>query len=325
MKKIILLSKLLSAVIGCCLLPAYLIAQIKIGDNLGNHKATKDLDINNQKILNAAGLALGANQFTNNSIQLELGATNKAILFNRVATLTSIQTPLDGMAVYNNADNKFYVRQGGSWVSFGIASDAVSSLTAANAGNTPNTKGISLSAVKGDITLTLQPANNSNPGIVTASTQTFGGDKTFSGNTSLNNTIISGIATFTSLTTSTNSNDLIAVIDATGMIKKSALLAGSINKLNIPVPTGTSALFKTDNIIITLTITVNGIKLDDGVVVNFSTNDLAAFSGLSIINALASADNTVKVSIADYRNPADPAYGPVAIDGKNLVVTYLHK
>ena len=77
--------------------------------------------------------------------------------------------------------------------------------------------------------------------------------------------------------------------------------------------------------IITITLTVNGIKQDDGVVVNFSTADLSAFNGLSILNAFAIADNTIKVSIADSRNPADPLYGAVAIDNKNLVVTYLHK
>jgi hypothetical protein len=312
-------------ILGVLVIQGHTNGQIKIGDNLGNHKAAKELDMNNQKIINAAGLIIGASAFSNNSIQLELTAGDKALLFNRVASLSAINTPIDGMAVYNSSDNKFYVRQGGSWISFTSTTDAVTSLTATNVGTAANSKGISLNASKGDVTVTLQPADNINPGIITAGAQTFGGDKTFAGNSTFANAAITGVASFTGLSISTNVNDVIAVIDATGTIKKSTLMAGSINKLNVPIPIGTSALFVSDNMIITITLTVNGIKQDDGVVVNFSTADLPAFNGLSIINALASADNTIKVSIADSRNPADPLYAAVAIDSKNLVVTYLHK
>ena len=312
-------------ILGVLVLQGRTLGQIKIGDNLGNHKAVKELDMNSQKIINAAGLIFGASTFTNNSIQLELTGADKALLLNRVASLSAINSPIDGMAVYNSSDNKFYVRQGGSWMSFTSATDAVTSLTVSNIGSAPNSKGISLNTSKGDVILTLQPADNTNPGIITTGAQTFGGDKIFAGNSSFANVAITGIASFTGLSVSNNVNDVVAVFDATGNIKKSSLLAGSINKLNVPIPIGTSALFVSDNMIITITLTVNGIKQDDGVVVNFSTADLSAFNGLSILNAFAIADNTIKVSIADSRNPADPLYGAVAIDNKNLVVTYLHK
>lgn len=300
-------------------------SQVKIGDNLGSHKAAKDLDMNSKKIINVDGAVIGAATLTNSSVQLELAGTNQAILFNRVSTLAAIVNPIDGMAVYNNADNKFYVRQGGAWVTFGVWGDIVLSLTASNVGNSPNGKGITLSSNKGDITITLQPADGTNPGVLTAGAQTIGGDKTLTGNTTLSNATVTGAFVLNGIGSSSSVNDVILVQDATGSVKKSALFAGSINKLNIAVPAGTSALFSSDNVMVTVTLTVTGIKQDDGVLVNFATVDEASFSGLTIVSAIASADNTVKVVIADIRNPQDPSYAPVSIDAKNLVITYLHK
>ena len=207
-------------ILGVLVLQGRTLGQIKIGDNLGNHKAVKELDMNSQKIINAAGLIFGASTFTNNSIQLELTGADKALLLNRVASLSAINSPIDGMAVYNSSDNKFYVRQGGSWMSFTSATDAVTSLTVSNIGSAPNSKGISLNTSKGDVILTLQPADNTNPGIITTGAQTFGGDKIFAGNSSFANVAITGIASFTGLSVSNNVNDVVAVFDATGNIKK---------------------------------------------------------------------------------------------------------
>jgi len=50
--------------------------------------------------------------------------------------------------------------------------------TIANVGGSPNSAGGTIAGT----TLTLQPANSSNPGVTTAGTQTFGGNKTFNGN-----------------------------------------------------------------------------------------------------------------------------------------------
>lgn len=300
-------------------------AQIKIGDNLGNHKATRTLDMNNQEIRNASGAVIGAATFTNTSVSFELAATDKAILFNRVAALTAINTPINGMAVFNNADSKFYVYQGGRWVTFGETGEFIKNLSAANVGNAPNATGITLSASQGDITITLQPADATNPGVLTAGAQVIGGDKSLTGATTLASLTVGGNVIFQGIGTSNNANDVVLVIDELGNVKKSTLLAGSINKLMVAVPVGSSALFTTDNVMVEITLSVPGIKLNDGVVVNILTADLAAFTGLSIMNAVASADNVVKVTIADIRNPADPSFAPVAIDAKNFVVTYLHK
>lgn len=65
-------------------------------------------------------------------------------------------------------------------------------------GSSPNTNGASFS---GQV-LTLQPANGSNPGVVTAGAQTLGGDKTFTG--ALVGTVLSLSSTATSGTTALN-------------------------------------------------------------------------------------------------------------------------
>lgn len=62
--------------------------------------------------------------------------------------------------------------------------DTISEVALAAAGSTPNTSGASISA---DQTLTLQPADGSNPGIVSTGTQTLAGNKTFSGSISASN------------------------------------------------------------------------------------------------------------------------------------------
>ena len=300
-------------------------AQVKIGDNLGTHKADKDLNMNQKKILNVDGVAIGSATLGNASVSLELAGNDKAILFNRVATLAAVVTPVDGMAVYNNQDNKFYVRQNGVWVTFGTMGDIVVSLTAASVGTTPNANGLVLSSNKGDITITLQPADENYPGVLTAVAQRIGGDKDFTGNTKLNNVTVTGAAILSCLTLSNNVNDVILVQDATGAVKKSALIAGSINKLLIDVPVGTSASFTEDNVMVTVTLTISGVKKDDGVVVNFLSDDQSSFTGLSIMSAIATADNTVKVIMSDIRNPQDPSFAPVAIDGKKLNVTFIRK
>lgn len=300
-------------------------AQVKIGDNLGTHKADKDLNMNQKKILNVDGVAIGSATLGNSSVSLELAGNDKAILFNRVATLAAVVTPVDGMAVYNNQDNKFYVRQNGAWVTFGTMGDIVVSLTAASVGTTPNANGLVLSSNKGDITITLQPADENYPGVLTAVAQKIGGDKDFTGNTKLNNVTVTGAAILSGLTLSNDVNDVILVQDATGAIKKSALIAGSINKLLIDVPVGTSASFTEDNVMVTVTLTISGVKKDDGVVVNFLSDDQSFFTGLSIMSAIATADNTVKVIMSDIRNPQDPSFAPVAIDGKKLNVTFIRK
>ena len=111
--------------VGLMILSCFSIkAQTRTGDNLGTHKAEKDLNMNDKKIVAVSGMVIGnATMINNTSVALELAGTDKAFLFNRVGSLSAIVAPVDGMAVYNNQDNKFYVRQNGVWETLAAIGD----------------------------------------------------------------------------------------------------------------------------------------------------------------------------------------------------------
>ena len=103
-------------------------AQI-FGDNLGNHKATIDLNMQGNKIINAQGLIVGNSIFLNNtSVALQIDASDKALLISRVFDTNKIAAPENGMIIYSNSDDKFYTRQAGVWAVFGSNSGGVTTL-----------------------------------------------------------------------------------------------------------------------------------------------------------------------------------------------------
>ena len=63
---------------------------------------------------------------------------------------------------------------------------AVQTITIGAVGSSPNINGATIVSDTTSRTIILEPADATNPGIVTAGTQTFGGDKTFNGNTTVN-------------------------------------------------------------------------------------------------------------------------------------------
>ncbi len=90
------------------------------GDNLGSHKASQDIDMSNKKVINAQGLIVGSTVFLNNtSIALQIDAADKALLISRIFDTSAIAEPVNGMLVYSDFEDKFYVRQAGVWVTFG--------------------------------------------------------------------------------------------------------------------------------------------------------------------------------------------------------------
>jgi hypothetical protein len=123
MKRFIRLACLTGVLLGAISTVQGQSRQIKLGDNLGDHMAAKDLDMNSKQILNAEGIAIGSATITNQNVAFQIDGTNKAILMPRVAALTAITTPVNGMLVYNSTDNKFYVRENGVWVSFATVSE----------------------------------------------------------------------------------------------------------------------------------------------------------------------------------------------------------
>ncbi|NTD96318.1 hypothetical protein G6M26_27335 [Agrobacterium tumefaciens] len=153
----------------------------KFGDNLGNHTATKDLQMAGKSIFNAEGIAIGSASMVNGSVALQIGGANKAILVSTVAANTDIAAPVNGMIVYNSTDNKFYMYQNNAWVTFALAlrasTDGIETISNAN--------GYTLTQVGQETVLRLTPADATNPGIVTTTDQVFAGNKTFNGNVNL--------------------------------------------------------------------------------------------------------------------------------------------
>ena len=195
-------------VMGLVTATSYFAQAQKFGDNMGNHKASKDVLMENFNIKNAAGVAIGVGEITNANVALQIDGANKAILIPRVTNIlpATIATPENGMIVYSQSDNTFYLYQNNAWVTFalGLKTDGDGIETVGNA------KGYTLTQIGEQTVLRLAPADLTNPGIVTAGTQTFGGDKTFAGNT-----VVDGAST---LTVGTGATTLGGTLTAAGNV-----------------------------------------------------------------------------------------------------------
>ncbi len=66
---------------------------------------------------------------------------------------------------------------------------SIQTITIGAVASTPNVNGASITADSTSRTIILHPADANNPGIITAGTQTLGGDKTFAGNTTMDGTL----------------------------------------------------------------------------------------------------------------------------------------
>lgn len=323
----------------------------KMGDNLGNHKATKDLQMGANAILNAKAIAIGIADVTNTSIALQVEGVDKALLIPRVTNLAAIPVAnlVNGMIVYSTADNKFYLYQNGAWTTFAMALKMSDSGIEA----TGNERGYTLTTVGQETMLKLAPADATNPGVVTASgDQVFGGNKAFNGNVEVNGaatlkvnqgattllgtltvgtalapkasvlngalTVNKGITTLTGnvgtdalpvsgvvinsvVAAAGVADEQVLVVDkTTGEVKRSVLSANAFLKQKISIPTVTLGANESTKIV----LTVPGILINDGVVVNYDANDMSSTPGLeylSIINATATGENQVSVTIADMR------------------------
>eukprot|EP01136_Pigoraptor_vietnamica_P010114 Opistho-1_new@47350 len=260
----------LKAALYCLLLMgSNAFAQQKIGDNLGTHKATKDLQMNSFQLLDAKGLAIGTASFSSNSVALEISASDKALLISRLANSTDMNAlnAVDGMIVYVTADSKFYLRQNGAWQPISTGNNTIST-TAPNSSATAN--GITISPLG---VIALSPADAANPGIVTTGIQTLGGDKTFTGVTAIANTTASS---------STTSGAL--VVSGGIGVAKNVNIAG-ITKITDATPstsTSTGALVVTGGAGIGGATTIAGItKITDG------TNTTSATSGALVVTGSA--------------------------------------
>lgn len=214
------------------------------GDNLGNHKATKDLQMQGKKILNAEGIAIGTATLANGSVALQIDGSDKAILIPRVAANTAIVDALNGMIIYNTTENKFYHYQNSKWVTFALSLQA--STDGINTNGDAN--GYTLTSDGEEIILKLSPATLTTPGVVSTLDQEFGGNKTFGGNvivkgttTLEGNTSITGASTLTVGTGATTLGGTLDVADATKLASTLEVTGETTLKGNTSV-TGASTL-----------------------------------------------------------------------------------
>jgi microcystin-dependent protein len=105
-------------------------AQKVLGDNLGNHKATQDLNLQNFNLTNikagySATLVVGKDNISNGSIAIEIGGSNKAVIIPNVSDIFNLTNPsipstnfLNGMIAYDIASKKIALYQNSKWSSF---------------------------------------------------------------------------------------------------------------------------------------------------------------------------------------------------------------
>ncbi|MDF2190987.1 hypothetical protein [Paraflavitalea sp. CAU 1676] len=118
---------------------------------------------------------------------------------------------------------------------------------------TPNLNGASIVADSTSRTLILHPADATNPGIVTAGAQTFGGDKTFN-----NNVTVNGTLQLNTLTNNTSADSVLVVNN--GVVQKRQVSASAfgnaIRSINGNRDSAQHIAFKTTGT--DLTISTNG-------------------------------------------------------------------
>ncbi|WP_412468122.1 tail fiber domain-containing protein [Pedobacter sp. KLB.chiD] len=134
--------------------------QQRMGDNLGNHKATNNLDMNGKnlnrvQVVNAENVVIGTASAVNNaSISLQVNG-QKAILIPRVTNLLDATNPaipaanlLEGMMVYDLTTHKFYIRDNNSWITYGSTRLADANILVGDATGTARSV-----AMTGDVTI----------------------------------------------------------------------------------------------------------------------------------------------------------------------------
>jgi hypothetical protein len=161
---------------------------------------------------------------------------------------------------------------------------AVQTITIGAVASVSNVNGASISADSTSRTIVLHPADATNPGIVTAGAQTFGGNKTFNGSVTLNNVA------------NNNSIDSVLVIQ-NGLVQKrqvsSAAFGNAIRSIN--ANRDTAQVFAFRNAGTDLAITTNG---KDSVLLNVPDAGTAARGVVTTAKQTFAGGKTFQDSVA---------------------------
>lgn len=167
---------------------------------------------------------------------------------------------------------------------------AIQTITIGAVATTANVKGATISADSTSRTITLHPATASTPGIVTAGTQTFGGDKTFADSVTVN-----GVLQLNSLANNTTADSVLVVNN--GVVEKRQVSASAfgnaIRSLNGNRDSAQKAAFTTSGT--DLTVSTNGT---DSIFLNVPNAAAAARGVVSTSAQTFGGNKTFQDSVA---------------------------
>ncbi|MBO9658054.1 MAG: hypothetical protein J7527_04450 [Chitinophagaceae bacterium] len=194
----------------------------------------------------------------------------------------------------------------------------IQTITIGAVASTPNVNGASISADSTSRTIILHPADGTNAGIVTAGTQTFGGDKTFNGTVTLNNVA------------NNSTVDSVLVIE-NGVIQKrqvsSAAFGNAIRSINNNRDTAQTIAFRNSGS--DLTVSTNGA---DSILLNVPdagtgargvvTTAVQTFAGSKTFQDSVAAAKAILVGGSGHANSTVQVDGSIAMTIKTITSSY---
>jgi hypothetical protein len=194
----------------------------------------------------------------------------------------------------------------------------IQTITIGAVASTPNVNGASISSDSTSRTIVLHPADGTNAGIVTAGTQTFGGDKTFNGTVTLNNVA------------NNSTVDSVLVIE-NGVIQKrqvsSAAFGNAIRSINNNRDTAQTIAFRNSGS--DLTVSTNGA---DSILLNVPdagtgargvvTTAVQTFAGSKTFQDSVAAAKAILVGGSGHANSTVQVDGSIAMTIKTITSSY---
>ena len=201
---------------------------------------------------------------------------------------------------------------------------AIQTITIGAVASSSNVNGASINISGTSREIVLHPADATNPGIVTAGTQTFGGDKTFDGNTTIN-----GTTTLNSVANN-NSADSVLVIN-NGVVEKrkvsDAAFGNAIRSINGNRDTAQTFQFTTTGT--DLTVSTNGTNIVNLNVPSASTSargvvttSAQTFAGNKTFQDSVAAAKAILVGNTGNANSTMQIDGSVAMAIKAVTANY---
>jgi len=207
------------------------------------------------------------------------------------------------------------------WLKIG---NSIQEITIGAVANTSNAFGASISATDSLRTITLHPADATNPGLLTAVAQQIGGDKTFVGNTTMN-----GSLQLNSLANNTSSDSILVVNN--GAVEKRKVSAtafkDAIISMNNNRDTVQTIAFRNSGT--DLTVSTNGtdsiyLNVPDASITNRGvvTKDAQQFGGVKTFQDSLNASTSILVGTTGNANSTMQLNGSLSMSIKAVNANY---